>query len=111
MLLFADGVRFNANKYTNTIIGAAQRAYAKHGIFLVTVTSGNDKVHGPNSYHAKDRALDLRFWNIHELDRPAVAQTMRSLLPPYYDVVIEDDHFHVEADENKEAKWSSSTPS
>lgn len=95
------GVVLHGNKYINAILMAAQLVYTRHGQNLV-VTSGDDGVHGPNSYHPKHRALDIRFWDILPEDRRKVGDEIRALLPPYYDVVMESDHFHVEADEQKE---------
>jgi hypothetical protein len=102
LVQFKDGVVYNANKYTNAILEAAQRAYGRHGVDVLVVTAGSDGKHGQNSYHYKHRALDLRFWGIKPENREAVAQTMRDYLPPFYDVVVEADHYHVEADEKKE---------
>lgn len=101
LVQFKDGVIFHANKYTNAILEAAQKAYAKY-VDVLVVTAGSDGKHGTNSYHYKHRALDLRFWGIKPEDREAVAKAMRGYLPPFYDVVVEADHYHIEADEKKE---------
>ena len=50
----------------------------------------------------QDRALDVRFWNVPEVDRVFVKQQLQSALPGFYDVVQESDHFHIEADAVKE---------
>lgn len=100
-LQLKDGVVITGNKYTNAILHAVQVVYGRHEI-LAMVTSGNDSTHGPHSYHGKDRALDIRFWDIQAENRRAVADEIRAILPPFYDVVIETDHYHIEADEKKE---------
>jgi hypothetical protein len=97
-----DGVVLHGNTYINAILTAIQNAYGDHDIPVVYVTAGSDGTHGPASYHYQDRALDVRFWNIEESERPAVAHTIRKYLPRFYDVVIEPDHYHIEADAKKE---------
>ena len=104
MKLKDSTVIVNQNIYTDTIKAIVDRVYKTYGL-EATCTSGNDGVHGKNSYHGKDRALDIRFWDI--LDK--VAESIRRNLPPYYDDVVEKDHFHIEADAKKEALWISKT--
>ena len=77
-------------------------SFADHGIGMVTITSGTDSKHGPNSYHAQGRAIDVRFWNVPDDKRLDVAITIKKWLPKYYDVVTEVDHYHLEADTKKE---------
>lgn len=86
------------NEYIQRIQHVVDKVWQGVGLPEATCTSGQDGQHGPNSYHAKGRALDIRFWDILEL----VAQRIRVLLPRYYDVVVEKDHFHIEADAVKE---------
>ena len=93
-------VVFNRNPYTEAIEQAADAVWATVGL-EPTCTSGNDGKHGPRSLHAADRALDLRFWDLLDV----YAQKLRDCLPEYYDVVVEKDHFHVESDRVKEAKF------
>jgi len=95
-----DGAVVAGGFYINHIIRAAQ--IAMYGICEVVITSGRDGKHGEQSYHYQDRALDLRLWKIAPDDRAKVAASIRALLPAYYDVVIEADHFHIEADKTKE---------
>lgn len=86
------------NTYTSEIQQAVEKVYAPFGLDPVC-TSGNDGKHKPNSEHYKDRALDIRFWDLLRV----VADRIKAYLPPYYDVVVEKDHFHIEADSKKEA--------
>lgn len=103
MLQLKDHVVIRGNVYTNAILRAVQLVYARYTADrLEVVTSGNDSKHGIASYHYKDRALDIRFWNISAAQREQVAQELRAELPPFYDVVVEADHYHIEADEVKE---------
>lgn len=108
MLQLKEHVVIRGNKYTNAILRAVQIVYAHHSTDkLEVITSGNDSKHGTKSYHYKDRALDIRFWNIPADKREQVATEIRAELPVYYDVVVEADHYHIEADEVKEQKHGS----
>jgi hypothetical protein len=61
-----------------------------------TVTSGTDGQHSTGSLHYSGNAVDLRSNNIPADQRVLVRDAMRQALGPDYDVVLEDDHFHVE---------------
>ena len=97
-----DGTTLVGNKYINEMLRAVQIAFGGHDVQVATITSGVDGVHGPQSYHAKGRAIDVRFWNVPEPKRLDVAITIRKWLPNFYDVVTEVDHYHLEADARKE---------
>lgn len=69
-----------------------------------TVTSLNDSVHSPDSLHygkpgdARCRAVDIR---INDIDRPTLDRCVANLklmLGEAFDVILEDDHLHVEYD-------------
>ena len=69
----------------------------------VWVTSANDGRHKKGSLHYKNRAYDIRIKNIVGiLEFPLVARTwaerMQVALGDDYDVVLEEDHIHVEYD-------------
>lgn len=99
-----SSVIINYNPYLDKIKQAVESIYKAFGIEPVC-TSGNDGKHKPNSEHYKDRALDIRFWDVLQF----VADRIKAHLPPYYDVVVEKDHFHIEADSRKEQAWKSSS--
>mgnify|MGYP003393010141 FL=1 len=101
MLYFKYGVKLNSTVYTDEILQAVQRVWEKRGLDA-TVTSANDSTHGPNSYHMKDRAVDIRLWNVPDADRVYLLTQLKAALPAFYDVVLEKDHYHIEADEVKE---------
>lgn len=101
MLQLKENVIIHGNKYTNAILEAVQLSYARRNANVI-ITSGNDSIHGPNSYHGQNRAIDIRFWQIPEGERKLVAHEIRELLPAYYDVVTESDHYHIESDAVKE---------
>lgn len=110
MLQLKDRVVIRGNQYINAILRAVQIVYARYNIDPV-ITSGDDGKHGIKSYHYKNRALDIRFWQIPFETREHVAQEIRAELPPYYDVVVEADHYHIEADEVKEHAHQTKTNS
>lgn len=82
----------------------ANEVYAVYGHNLV-ITSIADGKHSKESYHYKGLAIDLRthyFKDKAEIE--AVAKDIRERLGPLYDVVIEDDHIHIELDLNRAEK-------
>lgn len=103
------GVVLAGNQYTNAILKAMQLAWPE-GMEQV-VTAGRDGKHGPKSYHYQDRAIDARSRDMTQEQKQRVLAKLRELLPAYYDVVLEDDHFHIEADAEKEKQClASSSP-
>ncbi len=101
MLLLKDGVQINGNKYTNAILEAVQTVFDLHH-WPVVVTAGRDGHVGKVSYHNTNRALDIRFWDIPQEQRRSIGLEIQAKLPPFYEVVLERDHFHIEADGKKE---------
>jgi hypothetical protein len=87
----------NPTLYTRAIRQAVDKVYLTYGLDSVC-TSGNDGKHMEGSMHGLDRALDIRFWDL----LAVVAQEIKAELPDYYDVVVEKDHFHIEADQRRE---------
>lgn len=71
--------------------------WAKHGQDLV-VTSLNDSTHGNTSLHYAGAAGDLRTRYFPDGVAFQVAEDLREALGknPDYDVVLEDDHIHLE---------------
>lgn len=68
------------------------------------VTSGNDRVHRPDSKHYTDEALDFRTKHLNEVEKDALVKTVKKRLGADYDVILEDEggnqeHLHVEWDE------------
>lgn len=69
--------------------------WGKEGV----VTSMNDSVHAPNSYHYKDRALDYRTRDLTPEQVQVLFAAARQFLDPEgFDTVNEGDHIHVEFD-------------
>ena len=67
------------------------------------ITSLTDGVHGPTTLHPKGLAVDLRSHELAAGDKLKLLEDMRDLLPPYYEVYLEDhggpnEHYHIEYD-------------
>jgi hypothetical protein len=82
--------------------------YAKYKSDLV-ITSGTDGKHGKNSLHPKGRALDFRTSNLpggyQGLAAQDVSQRLKVIVAGRgYDIVLEEDHLHVEYDPKEPAK-------
>lgn len=60
------------------------------------ITSANEGTHASNSLHYKSLAIDLRRWGLD--DPKSFVQTLQRELGADYDVVLEDNHIHVEWD-------------
>lgn len=66
--------------------------------YPVTVTSGSDGAHRPQSLHYSDRALDYRTRHVSVRDRARITEKLKKQLGAGFDVVLEEDHLHVEWD-------------
>lgn len=68
----------------------------ERGHTTFTVTSGVRTPEADFSLHPSGRALDIRRWT---LTYPAAAaEEISAILGPDYDVVLEEDHLHIEHD-------------
>lgn len=69
---------------------------------IPVITSANDSVHGANSYHGIDYALDLRSKNLSaEQKQQILGALKKALAGKNYDVILEalgtdNEHFHIE---------------
>lgn len=79
------------------MILAARAAYGHLGKDVV-ITSGIDGTHSHKSLHYLGRALDLRTFHLTEAQRVEIMDDLKGRLGPDYDVLFEQDHFHVEYD-------------
>lgn len=82
------------------ILLIAQPIWDEAGVDLV-VTSCLDGKHGPNSFHYKGLALDLRTRDFKSGAAKEAADMLRAYLGRHYDVVLEKDHLHVEHDQKE----------
>ena len=71
----------------------------------IWITSANDGKHSKNSYHYLDLALDIRIRNLtsDEIKLVLTELTLDSgrYYLPFFDIVLESDHIHVEWDERR----------
>jgi hypothetical protein len=74
-------------------------AWTMYGAEAV-VTSGKDGKHSANSAHYRGQAIDLRIWNLAGVDLVLFCQRLVVALVhnlgPYWYVVLESDHIHLE---------------
>lgn len=96
---FKDSVRFKDPK--QAIIFAAmiaERVYVKKGYDFI-ITSWNDGTHSSGSLHYKDAAFDCRTRHLpDQATKQKIRDEIAAALPPGFDVVLETDHIHCEAD-------------
>ncbi len=84
------------------------RVFHRNGYECV-VTSANDGKHGPNSWHYKGRALDLRTKHIAPHEKASIVKQVKDDLGPQFDVVyesagLENEHLHIEFDPKEPEK-------
>lgn len=72
--------------------------HQQQGFGEAYVTSGRDIALGrvSNTLHADGGALDFRRWQIPSGRMPAFLAQLRQHLGPAFEVILEDDHIHVE---------------
>lgn len=75
----------------------AQAVYARRN-YDCWITSASDGKHGPDSLHYSGCGLDLRTRHLRAESVHLVYSELRAALGKQFDVVLEDDHIHVEFD-------------
>ena len=78
----------------------AEEVYKDEGLQL-TVTSALDGDHSAGSYHYYGYAVDIRSRGMNEPQKKRVVKEIQENLPPYYDVINEVSHIHIEYDVEK----------
>jgi hypothetical protein len=81
----------------------ACEVYADHMSHCV-ITSASDGKHGANSLHYQGLALDLRTRDLPEDMTQTIYSELKDALGEQFDVVLEDDHLHIEFDVKEDAK-------
>lgn len=97
MLQFKIGVQLTITEPINKILQGVEGVYRGFQVPCV-VTSGSDGVHSPQSKHYSHEALDFRIRNLKPHDRDALVQACQKVLGQGFDVVLEQNHLHVEFD-------------
>lgn len=80
------------------LVCAAANEAVEQGV-NITITSGTDGVHMPNSKHYTYEAIDIRSSNFPTLSaKTKFLNGLSKRLGPNYDCILEKDHFHCEYD-------------
>lgn len=72
--------------------------FYQFGVDNMVLTSAIDGKHSTHSLHKKGRACDYRIWYLDQKDYRRFVQRCKAVLGAEYDVVMEEDHLHVEYD-------------
>ena len=101
MLLLKPGVRIAGLRPEILLaVVAAERVCAEMGVDCV-VTACVDGVHKAGSLHYCGLAVDLRSRHFRPGDADKAIARIRQCLGADYDVVLENDHVHVEFDQKQ----------
>ena len=102
MLYLKQGVSL-ANLQPQMVLGliAIHAIWEKFTCVSLVITSGSDGAHKSNSLHYVGRAVDLRTHDLHPQELPSLVSRIKNALGDQFDVVLEDDHIHVEFDPKK----------
>ena len=101
MLLLKPGVRVAGLRPEILIaVVAAERVYAEMGVDCV-ITACVDGVHQAGSLHYCGLAVDLRSRDFRPGDADKAIARIKQCLGADYDVVLENDHIHVEFDQKQ----------
>ena len=63
--------------------------------YQLVITSGRDGLHIANSWHYKDRAIDLRIWGFSQTQLNAITADLITFLGQDYKVLFETTHIHI----------------
>lgn len=101
MLLLKPGVRVAGLRPEILLaVVAAERVCAEMGVDCV-VTACVDGVHKAGSLHYRGLAVDLRIRDFRPGDADKAITRIKQCLGADYDVVLENDHIHVEFDQKQ----------
>ena len=103
-LYLKEGVKINGAHFYPEIVRMLDVVRATAPLLsddAVWVTSANDSTHMDGSLHYKNKAFDIRIWNVtgpgRDMSRGWV-EKIKLALGDAYDVVLETDHIHLEYD-------------
>jgi len=99
MLKIKEGVKLHGlAPVMQTAITIADQVYEELGLECV-ITSALDSKHGEHSLHYKGFAIDIRTRDIqYEKTKVAIVDKIQSRLGSEFQVVLENDHIHIEFD-------------
>lgn len=102
-LYLKDNVKINGAHFYPEMIAVINAFRATSPQFsdgVMWITSANDSKHKDGSLHYKNRAFDIRIFNViggHPVTR-VWCEKARLILGINYDIILETDHIHVEYD-------------
>ncbi len=98
MLSLKEGVKFEAiSDRIVEILPSLTRIYRIFGQTCV-ITSARDGRHRTGSKHYTGEALDLRTFYFNQMEQRDIHREIQQALGSDFDVILEDDHIHVEFD-------------
>jgi hypothetical protein len=96
MLMLKPGVRITGLRPEILLaVVAAERAYQEIGHDCM-VTACVDGKHMTGSLHYAGQAVDLRTRDVPPADLPKLVARIRDCVGADYDVILENDHLHIE---------------
>lgn len=98
MLLIKDGVSLvGLNEVMRPVLIIVEEVLRDRG-YRTIITSGSEGEHSAASLHYYGKALDFRTRHIKEGHLPNIIALISDFLGICYDVVLEEDHLHIEYD-------------
>ena len=95
---YKEGVLGIAKAPLDAAIKISSVVYGWFGQSTLTVTSLRDGKHMTHSLHERGYAADLRTFTVDAPQHQALLAAIKGQLGSSYDVVLEEDHIHVEYD-------------
>lgn len=86
---------FGIRPEINVALQVAHSVYNSYG-YELTITSGTEGPHSRGSLHFQGLAVDLRTRNVETRMHQALRDEIADRLTSEFDVVLEDDHIHIE---------------
>jgi len=80
------------------VLDKIDKVFLEHAKREAIITSGNDSRHSPNSFHYKNRAIDLRTRDLSSTVIGKIYFDLVRELGNEFDVVREINHIHIEYD-------------
>lgn len=85
-----DGVEFKIDSFALGRMLATLLTLPYNG--PIVITAGSDGQHQPNSRHYKGEAIDIRIWNLPNVEE--FRALFAKALGPKFTVLLEGDHIH-----------------
>jgi hypothetical protein len=96
----------NLKAITFRAVFACAEVLEKHYNLALTITSTDEGVHMPESYHYNGQAFDIRTWRMPRTYLPKVVERLTEALhkiDKQFQVILEPTHIHIELDNGEKA--------